>query len=95
MFTWRPFDSWFRLVTARRNPCLIILTAACLAGRPDWGFIGVTLWTVATTAVLTARLAQGLALRVRQGPLRSWLADREIAAARHPLSLRVFAGPGG
>ena len=94
MFTWRPFDSWFRLVTARRNPCLIILTAACLAGRPDWGFIGVTLWTVATTAVLTARLAQGLAMRVRHGPLRSWLADRE-AAARHPLSLRVFAGPGG
>ena len=90
MFTWQPFDAWFRLITARRNPCLIILTAACLAGRPDWGFIGVTLWTVATTAVLILRLLQGIVARVRHGPLHSWLADREAAARRYPKSYQIF-----
>ena len=73
MFAWRPFDAWFRLITARRNPCLIILTLACLFGRPDWGFIGITLWTVVTTAVLLLRLLQGAITRARYGPLRSWL----------------------
>ncbi len=90
MFTWQPFDAWFRLITARRNPCLIILTAACLAGRPDWGFIGVTLWTVATTAVLILRLLQGIVARLRHGPLHSWLADREAAARRYPKSYQIF-----
>ena len=32
---WRPFDSFFRLITARRNPNLLLLTGACLFGRPD------------------------------------------------------------
>jgi len=48
---WRPFDAYFRLVTARRNPCLIILTASALIGRPDWGFLAVTAWTVLTTSI--------------------------------------------
>ena len=41
MFAWRPFDAYFRLITARRNPCLVILTLCLLAGRrrrasPSW-----------------------------------------------------------
>ena len=41
VFAWRPFDAYARLVTARRNPCLIILTVATLAGAPAWGYLGV------------------------------------------------------
>ena len=33
IFTWRPFDSWFRLIVARRNPNMIMLTVS-LARRP-------------------------------------------------------------
>ena len=95
MFAWRPFDAWFRLITARRNPCLIILTVACLCGRPDWGFIGITLWTVATTAVLILRLLHGALVRVRYGPLRSWLADRETAARQYPATYRIFGATRG
>ena len=95
MFAWRPFDAWFRLITARRNPCLLILTVAYLAGRPDWGFIGVTLWTVATTAVLIMRLLQGALVRVRSGPLCSWLADRETAARQYPRTYRIFGATRG
>lgn len=79
IFTWRPFDAWFRLVTARRNPCLIILTASALAGRPDWGFVAVTFWSVITTLILVLRLFQGVVVRLNRGPLESWLSDENVA----------------
>jgi hypothetical protein len=91
IFTWRPFDAWFRLVTARRNPCLIILTVATAAGRPEIGFVGVVLWSIFTTAVLILRLALGLGSRMGSGPLSSWMADRDAAAERYPTSFRLFA----
>ena len=37
MHVWQRFDSLLRLVTARRNPNLAILTVAVLLGRPDTG----------------------------------------------------------
>jgi phosphatidylglycerophosphate synthase len=90
IFTWRPFDAWFRLITARRNPCLIILTGAALLGRPDWGFIGVAFWSALTTMVLIARLLQGVFFRLTAGPLVSWLSDVETARTRHADSYRIF-----
>lgn len=73
MHTWQRFDSLFRLITARRNPNLLILTVSALAGRPDVGIVAVALWTMLSLGVHTLRLAQA-ALHRRQGPLRSWLA---------------------
>ncbi|HYH19635.1 MAG TPA: CDP-alcohol phosphatidyltransferase family protein [Azospirillum sp.] len=70
---WQPFDSGFRLITARRNPNLILLTLGALAGRPDLGMLAVAAWTVASLLVHTVRIAQALAAR-RAGPLVSWLA---------------------
>lgn len=92
VFTWRPFDAYFRLVTARRNPSLILLTASLVAGRPDWGFIAVVGWTVLSTAVLSLRLLQGIAHRLRHGPLVSWLRDPEQARQRHSRAWRRFSG---
>ena len=73
MHTWQRFDSRFRLITARRNPNLLVLTASALAGRPDIGIVAVAVWTVVSIAVHTVRILQA-ALARRQGPLRSWLA---------------------
>lgn len=70
---WRPFDSWFRLITARRNPNLILLTLGVLVGRPDLGMLAVAVWTVASLLVHAVQIAQALAAR-RHGPLVSWLA---------------------
>lgn len=72
MHVWRPFDSRFRLVTARRNPNLLLLTAATVAGRPDFGILAVAAWTAISLAVHTVRFIQAAVLRAR-GPLRSWL----------------------
>ncbi|MEJ8567139.1 CDP-alcohol phosphatidyltransferase family protein [Elongatibacter sediminis] len=92
VFTWRPFDAWFRLVTARRNPCLILLTGSALAGHPEWGFKAVVVWSVLTTGVLIIRLLQGLAARLSGGPLTSWLSEDGAASGPHATTFRVFAG---
>ena len=90
VFTWRPFDAWFRLVTARRNPCMILLTFSVLVGRPDWGFLAVAFWTAATSAVLVIRLIQGGVARLRHGRLQSWLSDPSVATGPNAGSYRVF-----
>ena len=72
MHVWTRFDSKFRLITARRNPNLLLLTAAVLAGRPDLGILAVAVWTVLSLAIHAVRLVQA-ALARRRGPLRSWL----------------------
>ncbi len=95
MFTWRPFDAWFRLVTARRNTCLIILTASVLIGRPDWGFIAVTGWTALTTLFMVFRLLQGLAARLRGGPLQSWLSAGDVAEGPNARAFRIFGSTRG
>jgi len=73
MHVWRPFDSRFRLITARRNPNLLLLSASVLFGRPDLGIIAVAAWTALSLLVHTVRMIQAAILRFR-GPLRSWLA---------------------
>ena len=90
LFCWRPVDSYLRLITARRNPCMIFLTFGALLGRPDAGLAGVTVWTVLTTLFLMFRLAQGGIAHVRQGPLRSWLRDVDQPPYRGSLAVRLF-----
>ena len=90
LFCWRPVDSYFRLITARRNPCMIFLTAGALLGRPDVGLTAVTVWTVLTSVFLCIRLAMGLyRLRV-DGAIRSWFLDIDPAKPSQPLAVRLF-----
>jgi phosphatidylglycerophosphate synthase len=62
---WRPVDSNFRLVTARRNPNMVILFALLLVGRPDLGIELVALWSVVSLIFQ--------ALADRGEPIVSWL----------------------
>lgn len=71
---WRPVDSQFRLVTARRNPNMVLLVAALLFGRPDVGLELVGLWTIASLIFHMVRLAQAEARSWRGQPVTSWLA---------------------
>ncbi|MEO6185356.1 MAG: CDP-alcohol phosphatidyltransferase family protein [Steroidobacteraceae bacterium] len=73
MHVWQRFDSLLRLITARRNSNLAILTVAVVLGRPDVGINIVAAWVVVCLVIHAVRLLQA-ALARRGGPLRSWLA---------------------
>jgi phosphatidylglycerophosphate synthase len=71
---WEAIDSRFRLVTARRNPNLFLLTIFALVGRPDLGMVAVAVWTALSLLFHFIRIGQALHRRRMQGPLVSWLA---------------------
>jgi phosphatidylglycerophosphate synthase len=71
---WRPIDSKFRLVTARRNPNMVILVGSLVFGRPDMGLQLVALWTVVSLIFHAVRLAQANARHDRGRRIISWLA---------------------
>jgi phosphatidylglycerophosphate synthase len=70
---WRPIDSWFRTVTARRNPNLILFTASLMAGRPDVGIVLVAIWTAISVGFHTVRLVQASLVRVRGDAVEPWM----------------------
>ncbi|TCM16914.1 CDP-alcohol phosphatidyltransferase-like enzyme [Novosphingobium sp. PhB165] len=72
---WRPFDSRFRLITARRNPNMVILFVSMLFSRPDLGLIAVAWWTAISCLVHAVRLVQAWTVRAKGGKITSWLAD--------------------
>ncbi len=71
---WRPFDSRFRLITARRNPNLILLTLSAIIGRPDLGMLAVALWTLICIGIHFMQIFQAAGVKRRGLAIRSWLA---------------------
>jgi phosphatidylglycerophosphate synthase len=70
---WKRIDSQFRLITARRNPNMIILVGALLFQRPDLGLELVAWWTLASLIFHAVRLAQANEQVARGQPITSWL----------------------
>ncbi|HEX5238541.1 MAG TPA: CDP-alcohol phosphatidyltransferase family protein [Sphingomicrobium sp.] len=70
---WRPLDSRFRLITARRNPNMVILVLVLLVRRPDIGLKLVALWTLLSLIFHAVRLAQATERSARGKPVVSWL----------------------
>ena len=70
---WRPLDSKFRLVTARRNPNMVILVGSLLFRRPDVGLELVAWWTLISLFFHAVRLAQMTERKARGLPVVSWL----------------------
>jgi hypothetical protein len=70
---WRPLDSRFRLVSAGRNPNLVILAAALLFRRPDSGLVLVAWWTLIGLIFHSVRLAQLTERQAQRYKITSWL----------------------
>ncbi len=70
---WRPIDTFFRQITARRNPNLILLTLFTIIARPDWGLLAVAVWTVVCLLLHGVQLLQAFAEKRRGGNLTSWM----------------------
>ncbi len=95
MFLWRPFDSVNRLVTARRNPNLLLLSLAWIAQANDIGLQLVALWTLISTLVLAVRVIWAISLRKRGAELQPWLTQVDLKAERHRPVVRLFAPRSG
>jgi hypothetical protein len=70
---WQPIDSKFRLVTARRNPNMVILVGSLAVGRPDAGIELVAWWTLISLIFHAVRLAQMTERKARGEKVVSWL----------------------
>lgn len=70
---WKRIDSQFRLITARRNPNMVILVGALLFRRPDIGLELVAWWTIVSLIFHAVRLAQANEVVARGGRIVSWL----------------------
>jgi phosphatidylglycerophosphate synthase len=70
---WRPVDSQFRLITARRNMNLLILTPFALAGFAFAGYLAVASWVTICLGVHCVRYGVALAARRRGEAITSWL----------------------
>jgi len=69
---WRPIDSFFRTITARRNPNMLLLTAGVLTGYPDYGFLGVAIWTICSLMFHSFRLVQAFLHRLQGKIIDEW-----------------------
>jgi phosphatidylglycerophosphate synthase len=70
---WRPIDTYFRQITARRNPNLILLTLFTIFAKPDWGLLAVAIWTVICLILHGLQLLQAFAVKRRIGDITSWM----------------------
>lgn len=91
IFIWRPLDSFNRLITARRNPNLILLTFGWFIDRPDIGLWSVIIWHLLSTIFLAVRVMMGWQARRAHGPLRSWFEDIVPGEDEGKLAVRIFA----
>jgi len=90
IFCWQPIDSYFRLITGRRNPNMILLTISWLWGRPDLGLWAVALWTSISTIYLGYRLYLALQSKKINGPLKSWFTKIDPEANSGMTAVRIF-----
>jgi phosphatidylglycerophosphate synthase len=72
---WRPVDTLFRQITARRNPNMVLLTLGALAGRPDLGLVAVASWTGLCLLLHGLQLLQAWSRWRRDGKLTSWMTE--------------------
>jgi len=70
---WRPIDTFFRSITARRNPNLVIMMIGAIIGRPDWGLLGVAAWTIICLVLHGVQLIQAFAAKQSGKPLETWM----------------------
>mgnify|MGYP001158074969 FL=1 len=91
IFAWKPFDAICRLFTARRNPCLILLSVFTFAGLPHIGLFAVCVWTLFSSALMALRFLQAIFVRLSTGPLNSWLKNEKEAMENNPRLYKAFS----
>jgi len=92
IFCWKPIDSFHRLITARRNPCMILLTLSLIIADAESGFMWVVAWSVLSTVILGIRFFYACFVRMLSGRLESWVENIEPSVSQSNLAVRLFTG---
>jgi phosphatidylglycerophosphate synthase len=90
IFIWQKLDSFNRLITARRNPNLLLLSYGWLTDQPDTGLLLVVIWHLISTTILIGRLMTAWQVKRLTGSLKSWLQDIDPARDREIWAVRIF-----
>ena len=90
LFLWQPFDAYNRLITARRNPNMILLSLSLVLGRPDIGLYSVAAWHVLSTLILLVRVIMAVKEKKRTGSLETWLNTIDPLKDGNRLEVRLF-----
>ena len=90
IFIWQKFDSFNRLITARRNPNLILLTGSWMINQPELGFLSVVVWHLISTVILAIRVVLGWRERQHHGSLKSWFEEIVPGQDNGELAVRIF-----
>lgn len=90
IFCWKPFDSFFRLITARRNPNLLILTVAAIFKAYDTGLYLVAIWTFLSSIILLIRFILALKEKKEKGSLKTWLNNIDSDLAKKKKIYKLF-----
>ncbi|MGF7158509.1 phosphatidylglycerophosphate synthase [Rhodoligotrophos appendicifer] len=75
---WRELDSNFRLITARRNPNVVILTVVTLLANPSTAYMTMMVWIYFCLFFHLYRLGYAYYLRSQGISIQSWLEDIEL-----------------
>ena len=92
IFCWKQIDSYHRLITARRNPCIIMLTISLIIMDPELGFLWVVAWSVMSTLLLAGRFLYACVIRIIRGPLESWVENINPDQMHTTLAVKLFTG---
>lgn len=92
IFCWKPIDSFHRLITARRNPCLIMLSLSLFIADAELGFIWVMAWSLLSTILLGLRFLYACIVRLLSGPLNSWIENIDPNSGQTSLAVKLFTG---
>lgn len=71
-FTWKRFDSRFRMIISRRNTILLIMTVGLAVGMAAEAFVICAAWSVISVAVQGVRYLQAIG-HSRREPIHAWL----------------------
>lgn len=71
-FTWRQFDSRFRMIVSRRNIILLLMTVGLVIGMPAEAFVLCAAWSVISVLIQGVRYLQAVG-HSRREPVRAWL----------------------
>jgi hypothetical protein len=77
---WKKIDHWFRYITSRRNPNMVVLTLSVPLDMMAEGLIFIAVWSVLANLFHIVRLVQAYIAKSSGEKIETYLADETVSA---------------